>query len=440
MALVEITGIVIAIVCIIYGAVKGVNILVLAPLTAIIVIVTNMMPFFATLIGLENSYMAGLAEFVINFFGVFLLGSILARYIDESGAAESIAKGVLKLTGTKKKFPVLVALFLISVLLTYGGISLFVVMFVLVPLAKPLFQKLNLAWNLVGIPIMLGFGTLTMTMLPGTPSVQNVVPSVYLATTLTAAPLLGLAGALVTVLFSLWFINYTLKKSLMQGKSFADFETADTGEQLLNRPIPPLFLSVLPLLILIVIIIIGSAMEVDQIILIGLTTAIVVSAVVFAKYIPNQKNVINGGAEGSVMPIFLTASSVAFGIVITMAPGFDYISRSILNLPGDPLVSLSVANISFGAITGSSSGALGIVLQAFGTDYLAMGIDAEVIHRVSAIASSVLTVMPHSGVILTLFTLTGLTHKNAFKNLFIGMTGANLLALIVVIIVAQLLY
>ena len=63
-----------------------------------------------------------------------------------------------------------------------------------------------------------------------------------------------------------------------------------------------------------------------------------------------------------------------------------------------------------------------------------MGINPEVIHRVAAIASSVFTVMPHTGVVLTFFALTGLNHKNGFKYQFVAMTGANLLALIAVLL------
>nr|WP_157536263.1 hypothetical protein [Mucilaginibacter sp. L294] len=48
--------------------------------------------------------------------------------------------------------------------------------------------------------------------------------------------------------------------------------------------------------------------------------------------------------------------------------------------------------------------------------------------------------MPHAGVVLTLFALTGLNHKNAFKDLFIGMTLANLLALVAVIVAAQFMH
>lgn len=115
------------------------------------------------------------------------------------------------------------------------------------------------------------------------------------------------------------------------------------------------------------------------------------------------------------MPVFLTSSAVAFGVVITLAPGFKYISEFILGIPGNPIISLSIASAVFGAITGSSSGAIGIVMQAFAKSYLAMGINPEVIHRVVAIASSVFTVMPHTGVVLTFLALTGLTIKMALS-------------------------
>ncbi|WP_285766684.1 GntP family permease [Peribacillus sp. SI8-4] len=439
MEIIQVVGIVLAIAFIIYAAMKGFSILIVAPVASVIVILTNQMDLFPALIGKENSYMTGLTSFVINFFAIFILGSILAKYIDVSGAAQSIAEKVLEKTGTEKPFPVLVAIFFISALLTYGGISLFVVIFVLIPLAKPLFKQLNIAWNLVLIPVTLGFGSFTMTMLPGTPSIQNVVPTAYLGTSLTAAPLLGIIGTVVAIAFTLWYMNSMLKKSMAKGETFADFDVSGSEEDV-KKELPSVFISILPILLLIAIILVGSTLKVGNILIIGLVVAIIVSAFVFNKFIPSQKALINEGASGSIMPVFLTSSAVAFGVIITLAPGFKYISDTILGIPGNPLISLSVASAVFGAITGSSSGALGIVMQAFGQSYLDMGINADVIHRVSAIASSVLTIMPHTGVVLTLFALTGLNHKNGFTYQFIGMTCANLLALVAVILAAIIIY
>jgi H+/gluconate symporter-like permease len=432
-------GILLGILAIIYTAMRGLSIVVAAPLSAILIIVTNRMDFFASLVGRESSYLTGLTGFVVNYLPVFMLGAILAKYMEESGAAQSIAQKIIEKTGSDRPFPVLIALFVITAILTYGGISLFVAMFVLVPLAKPLFKRLNIAWNLLAIPVFVGLGTFTMTMLPGTPSIQNVVPTAYLNTTLTAAPLLGTIGSIVAVAFGLWYMKVALNKSIAQGETFSDTHVGDSDSQP-QREIPPFFISVLPVTVLIAVIWAGSLLKVANIILIGLALAVVLSALLFNRWIADQKAVINQGAAGSIMPVFVTASTVGFGVVITLAPGFKYISELILGVPGDPLISLSVASAAFGGITGSSSGALGIVMEAFAKSYLQMGIDPELLHRVSAIASSVFTVTPQSGALLTFYAVTGLTHKNSFKHPFIAMTGGNLLALIVVLLTAIIIY
>lgn len=290
-------GIVIAIIFIILMAMKGYNIIYIAPLASIIVILTNQMDFFSSLIGKETSYMTGLTGFVVNFFAVFLLGSILAKYMEQSGAAQSIAQKVLSITGTEKPFSVLVAIFLISSILTFGGISLFVVLFVIIPLARPLFKQLNIAWNLIVIPVYIGIGTFTMTMLPGTPSIQNVVPIPYLGTTLTAAPLLGIIGSVVAITFGLWYMNYTLNKSLANGETYAQFNADDQSKHELKEKTPSFILSIIPILLLMVVNLTGSALEIPNTILIGLGVAVISCVICYHKYIPSQKAVLNAGGK-----------------------------------------------------------------------------------------------------------------------------------------------
>lgn len=438
MDILQIIGIIIAIVFIIYASTRNLSILVVAPLASLIVILTNQMNLTSTLLGTEASYLTGLTDFVMNFFPVFILGSILAKYMDTSGAAEAIANQILKFTGTDRPYPVLVALLAITALLTYGGVSLFVVIFVLIPLAKPLFKQLNIAWNIVGIPIQLGLGTFTMTMLPGAPSIQNVIPTAYLGTTLTAAPLLGIVGTVVALGFGLWYMKFVLNKSLAKNETFDDYYKGIDIES--SRTTGPSFvMSITPIVVLILMNIIGSIFQIENIILISLVTAIVLSAILFRKELPSQKQVINEGATSSIMPMLLTASAVAFGIIIVLAPGFSFISDFILNISSNPLISLSFASALFGGITGSASGALGIVMEAFGQSYVNLGLDPQIIHRVSVMASAVFTVMPHSGAVLSFLALTGLNHKNGFKYIFTALAGANLLALVVVVILATVM-
>ncbi len=440
MEFIQLAGILLAIIVLIVLVVKGVSVIIAGPIAAIIIIVTNGMDFFPSLIGPEGSYLTGLSGYIVSFFAIFLLGSIFAKIIDTSGAALSISQGVLKLIGTDKPYSVLVAIYLITAFLTYGGVSLFIAVFVITPLAKPIFEKLDLAWNIAPLPMVLGFGTFTMTMLPGTPAVQNVIPTQYLGTTLTAAPVLGIIGTVVAITTSLWYMKYVLTKSLEKGENFSTYASIETVAIDKDKQIPSFKLSVFPLLLLIGIILVGSKFNVPNILLIGLVIVIFLSLFIFRNNIDHKKLMINDAATSSVNTIFVTAAVVGFGSVVMNAPGFEIIKTAILSIPGNPIISLAIAASLIGGITGSASGTIGIVLDAFAVDYLAMGIAPEVIHRITSMGSAWLTNMPHSGVVLTIFSVTGLNHKNGLKYITVGFIVSNLSALLVVMAAAMIIY
>lgn len=440
MEFIKLLGIFIAIVTLIGLAVKGVSVIIAGPIAAIIIIVTNGMDFFPYLIGSQNSYLSGLAAYIVSFFAIFLLGAIFAKIIDESGAALSISQVVLKLVGTDKPYSVLVAIYLITAFLTYGGVSLFIAVFVITPLARPIFKKLDLAWNIAPLPMVLGFGTFTMTMLPGTPAVQNVIPTQYLGTTLTAAPLLGMIGTVVAIVTSLWYMSYVLKTSIKKGENFSTYASITTSDLSDNREVPSFARSVFPLVLLIAIILVGSHLNIGNILLIGLVVVIFLSLISFKKWLKDPKQLINAAAGSSVNTIFVTAAVVGFGTVVMGAPGFEIVKEFILNIPGNPIISLAIAASIIGGITGSASGTIGIVLDAFAADYLAMGIAPEVIHRITSMGAAWLTNMPHSGVVLTIFSVTGLNHKNGLKYITVGFIVSNLTALLVVMAVAMAIY
>lgn len=431
-------GITLAIIAIIYLTARGINIVLAAPLATLIVILTNNMNIFEALIGKQNSYMVGLSNFLINNFAIFLLGSILAQYMEKSGATLSIANYIIKKIGKDSPYKMLIAITIVASILTYGGISIFIVIFAIIPLAKPLFKELNISWELFPIPVFLGASTYTMTLLPATPSIHNAIPTKVLGTTLTAAPLLSIAGTIVILIFGLLYMNYALKKSINNKETF-NYKLDDaTSTSLDLEKSPSVSLSIAPIILLISIIFIFS--KTPNIILIALTCSILFSAIIFYKNIKNQKDTLNNGAVGAVIPAFATSSSVAFGTVLTTATGFELIRNTILNIPGSPLISLAVATALLSAITGSSSGALGIVMTTFIPKYMGLGIDPEVLHRVVVVASAALTVVPQSGVMITFHTLSGLSLKRGFKHSFIIVNIGHILALIAIILLATLLY
>ncbi|HEL0144949.1 TPA: GntP family permease [Streptococcus equi subsp. zooepidemicus] len=425
-------GVLLGIIAIVYFSLKEIHITIAAPMATILVVLLNSMPLVESLLGKEpNNYMGALGGYIMSYFAIFLLGSILAKLMEVSGATVSIAEFILKKVGYQNPYRILVAIFIISAILTYGGISLFVVMFAVLPLARSLFKKMDLSWNLIQVPLWLGIATFTMTILPGTPAIQNVIPIQYLNTSLTAALVPSILGSVGCIAFGLFYMKRCLTKSLEVGENYATY-TSQTNEDTTERVLPSFVASILPLALLIAIAITGSLLGNEfvkkNIIYVALLTGIISAIVLFNKYIDKKIATLSIGASGAVGPIFATASAVAFGSVVTAASGFGVFSDVILNIPGPPVISLTVLTSAMAAITGSSSGALGIVMPNFAQYYLDAGVSPEIIHRVAAVASNILTIVPQSGVFLTFLSLTGLNHKNGFKQTFITVFGGTLVA------------
>lgn len=160
-----------------YAAYKGFSVILFAPLTALLaVLLINpaWVPAF-----FSGIFMEKMAGFVKLYFPVFLLGAIFGKVIELSGFAKSIAHLVIKVIGESKS---MLAIVLVGALLTYGGVSLFVVAFALYPFASELFKKTNIPKRLIPGTIALGAFTFTMDALPGSPQIQNIIPTTFFNT------------------------------------------------------------------------------------------------------------------------------------------------------------------------------------------------------------------------------------------------------------------
>ena len=446
MEYIGVIGIFIAIATIIFLTVKRLNIVIAAPLATLIVVLANQMNVFEAYLGEYPSYMTGLAGFLIKNFAIFLLGAILAQYMEKSRATIAIANFVLERVGTEHKFRVMVAFMAIAAVLTYGGISLFVVMFALVPLARPIFKRMDLNWALLPIPLFMGMATFTMSTLPGAPSVQNAVPTTYLGTSLTAAPGLSLVGTVVIISYGLAYMYIMLRRSLAKGETFYTYlekrqdpsRPVEEDYDIDPADLPSIGIALIPIIVLIGINLIFS--QVTNIILLALSTAILLAAILYRDYIPSNQELLNNGSVGAVGSAFATSSSVAFGTVLTSAAGFSLIQSALMSLSNNPLIGLSLATGLLGGITGSASGAIGIVMGSFGQQYIEMGIHPELLHRIATVASAIITVVPHSGVTITFESLSGTRFKETFWHQFFVVNGGHIVTLIVLLLVSSLFY
>jgi len=419
----SVIGIVFSLAFIVVLALRGWHIIVIAPLAVVIVSILSNMNIMETMNG---PYMKGFTNYAGKFYLIFLAGSLFGKFMEDGQAARSIANGILKVTGRDSPMRVMLAVSVVALCLTYGGVSLFVVIFAVLPISRPLFKEMNLAWHLWLAAFIFGGASITMTMLPGSPQIQNIIPTKYMASTTYSAPLVGLTGAVVVIIFNLLYFRYILKKSKERG-------AAATG------PTPNVFLSLVPPIVVLILLNFDIPyLKRDPVI--ALTGGVLTCIVLFWKYYANIVDSLSKGALNTVVPVVNTCADVGYGMAVAATTGFKLISSWLLAIPGNPVISLAIATNIMAAITGSASGGLGIIMETLVPKYLAMGVNPDLIHRIAAMASGGFDAMPHNGVVITTLAIAGLTHKNAYKHLFFGHVVADTLGLIVALPVGIWIY
>jgi H+/gluconate symporter-like permease len=428
-------GIIVSLAFIIVLALRGWHIIIIAPLAAILVALFSNLAVLDTLTG---PYMKGFINYAGKFYLIFLMGSVFGKFMEDSGAARSISHSILNIIGRANPLRVLLAVSVICMVLTYGGVSLFVVIFTVIPISRPLFKEADLPWHLFVLAFVFGAASLTMTMLPGSPQIQNIMPTRYMQSTAMAAPVIGLLGAAVVLTLNILYMKYCLKKVKEKGEVYVPpTGTGVVGSGPEVEKLPNVWLSLIPMIAVIVLLNVPG-IKIDIIYALG--GGAIIAAILFWKRYANILDTLNKGAINTVIPIVNTCADVGYGMAVAATAGFKVVSAWLLTLPMHPIISLSIATNIMAGITGSASGGMGIILETLAPKYLALGLSPELVHRIVAMSSGCFDAMPHNGVVITILAVCGLTHVDAYRHIWWGHVVATLIALVIVIPLGILIY
>ncbi|GLB32705.1 citrate transporter [Lacrimispora amygdalina] len=415
---------------------KKVPVVYAAAISIIFIAVFSGLPVVSTV---TNDYMAGFSGFVKSAWLMLLLGAILSKLMDITGAASSIAAVIINRLGVKRAIPAIV---IAGGLLTFGGVSAFVSCFALYPITLAVFRKANLPRYL--IPASIGAGIFTwVTMLPGNPQIQNIIPSSYLPTNAMAAPVVGIVCAAFTLILILVYLTYEANRAKQKGIGFeTDEETnkilAKADEMEANGKLPNVILSVLPIVVIAVVL---NVFKMD--ISVALLSGIVLCAAMFFKNITGLRQLLTDSVNSAAITIVNASAIVAIGAVIRIAPGFQKIVDFILNFSksgGNPLIIFGIATTLLCGLNASGMGGLSTTLSVLAEPFLAMGVNPEIMHRVGVIASVGLDSLPHSGGIVAILAISGVSYKDGYKYLFVCTVVITLLALALALLLGNIMY
>ncbi|WP_449355362.1 GntP family permease [Virgibacillus natechei] len=445
MDILSMIGLIASLVLLVYLTMKGINIIIAALLSSVVVAVTGGMNLGTALM---DDYMTGFTDYFASWFLVFLLGAIFGKIMQETKSAESIAQWIKRTLGTKRAVFAVVAA---AAIMTYGGVSLFVVGFAVYPIALSLFRAANLPHRF--IPAALVFGSISFTMTaPGSPEIQNIIPTEFFGTTPTAGGFIGVLSAfLIMVAGGLW-LGRMVRKASERGETFslpnsskAEDESAsslaveeESQQSETVKNLPNVILAFLPLIIVIGLLnILSMFINPTASLLIALTTGIFLACILMNKFLKEFWEALATGAQNSLVALANTCAVVGFGSVAAQVSAFDSVVNAVLNIPGPPLLGLAIGVTVVCAITGSASGGLGIALPILAPIYMGQGLDTGDMHRVSALASGGIDSLPHNGyVVTTVRAICGETHKRAYAPIFM----VSVIVPSVVLLLAVFLY
>jgi H+/gluconate symporter-like permease len=426
-----------------FVAYRGYSVILFAPIAAMgAVLLTDpsaVPPIFTGL------FMERMVIFVKLYFPVFLLGAVFGKVIELSGFSRSIVSSVIGIIGQERAMMSIVA---VGCLLTYGGVSLFVVVFAVYPFAAEMFRQSDIPKRLIPGTIALGAFTATMDSFPGTPQIQNIIPTTFFKTTTWAAPILGTLGGLLILGVGLLYLEWRRRQAKAAGEGYGTGHTNEP-EPISKEALPNPWIAVAPLVLVLVFnfiftslipkyygatsevaLIAGSkpiVQAVSSVLAIWAVEGALVIGILFvvafgwkqvaARFAAGSQQAI----AGSLLASLNTASEYGFGAVIAAIPGFIIIRDALTAIP-NPLVNIAISVTVLAGITGSASGGMSIALAAMADQFIAMAnaahIPLELLHRVASMASGGMDTLPHNGAVITLLNVTGLTHRQSYKDIF----------------------
>ncbi|WJG08039.1 SLC13 family permease [Aliiglaciecola sp. LCG003] len=388
--------------------IRGMNLFIAAPLCALVVALTSGIPVFIGEVNFVETYMQGFSGFIASWFFMFLLGSLFGKFMEDTGAADAVAKAIIKRLG---KQHAVAAVVIACAILTYGGVSVFVVAFSVYPMALSLFKDANLPRRF--IPAALAFGSVTFTMTSaGSPEIQNWIPIKYLGTSPFAAWEVSLVVAIFMATMGFWWIRKMINKALANGETF---EHKEHDPEIAERDYPHPLTGLFPLLVVLVLSFsLHEALQ-QMALIVALGGGVMTLIIINYKYFHNFGAAVTLGTTGALIAIGNTAAVVGFGTIAKSTLAFQQAVEIMTQIPGNELIGAAIAVSVIAGLTGSASGGQAIALPLVGPHYMDQGVDPEQLHRIVSISSGALDSLPHNGyVVTTIRAICHETHQRAY--------------------------
>lgn len=418
MELLSLIGILIATIVFVVAVFKGYHIALVTIFSSIIVIIFSRAELIETM---QDAFMVKMAATYKSYFLLFFFSALFAKTLSACGATQAIAYKLIRFSEKFKGNEKIAAVLCVAGMqaaFTMGGISLFVVIFTVADIARQLFKRVDVPWKFFAF-VIIGGGTFTIGMMPGSPQLTNLIGMEYFGTSATAAPVLGILCSIFSLILSVIFVRHEVNKAQKQGEGFLP-----TGAEIMKSTEPgdysevkdiPLLKCLFPSIVLLIVLNILRANPVTALFSGILTTYVLFNPVTQFR---NLKNAAITAVNHTNMSLIALATASGFGGVVASVSGFQYLLNTLDSIPGPATLQVFVAvNVAAG-FTASSSTGQRLALDLFADKFMSYGIPNAALHRLVAISSCGLDTLPHSPALANQYSIAKLSHKDAYYYTF----------------------
>ncbi len=448
-SIISVIGLLIAAAVFIVVVWKGLDVFTSTILVSFIIIITSWLNWWDAL----TDYASGYCGFIASQIFVLVIGAVFGELMAASGAAESIANLITEKLGVKN---VILSITVITTIFVYVGISGFVVLFVVAPIATVMMKRAGYAYRM--IPGIIFIGATNSAMLPYAINVTNTIPySIIMEqlpdadTSLGSAPILGIVAFVVSTLIGYCYMVHAAKTTAIKEGTVVD-DTKPVKIVPTRDDLPPVGIAIIPFVVVVALVLILSnitvfwpaaieSMDANAVVVLAMFVGCVLLFVLCHKQIgADVKGTIAKGVNNGVGATVMAAAIIGFSTVLQSSIGFTAIQNWVLGLTLNPYITEWLGLNILAGIMGSGTAAVQTFFQYFTTTLVQQGANPAALHRIAPAAVTGMNTLPNAGGMVAQLNWMKISLKDGYWYVFITSVAAPMVGALAAVLVAIVLY
>ena len=431
--IISVIGLLVAAVVFIVVIWKGLDVFTSTILVSFIIILTSWMQWWDAL----TAYVDGYIGFIGNNLFVLVIGAVFGELMGSSGCAESIANVITEKLGVKS---VILSITVLSTVFVYVGVSGFVVLFVLAPIATVMMKQAGYPYRM--IPGIIFIGATCSAMIPYAINITNIMPAQYLGTSMGSAPILGWIAFIVSIAVGYFYMVHAAKKAAIKEGTVVDASQPVKIEPS-RDDLPPFGIALIPFVLSVALVLLFSNvtdMNTNAVVVLSLFIGSAVIVLLCFKQLKGVTKVIGKGVDNGIGATIMAAAILGFSGVLQSCPGFQAVIDFVLGLKMNPYITEFIGLNVLAGIMGSGTSAIAMFFEHLSGGLIANGADPGALHRLAPACATGMNTLPNAGGMVAQLRWMNLSLAESYWYVFVTSVLAPMIGSAVAVVAAIILY